>query len=246
MSPGEWVTAFVGGRIPVIVTSVKVKVSTQFGGFTMNRLRYSIVLIAISLTAVHASATPSWQTDPLGQAPTTYQKWTFDDDDNPAIPEIYQNVYGTPLVTITDEPDTSLPLDWYEQYQGREGVWLAGISQFEIEVPNRPVEEGYKEIWFEAIYRVWIVSLEVTTSSPDAEISLLHHTVTDLGDSWYKLEAAWRVEPNPVSETITLKLAGSGGALDEMTVQTICVPEPATLMSLGLGFTFLVRRRRNA
>jgi len=56
------------------------------------------------------------------------------------------------------------------------------------------------------------------------------------------------IEPNPVHEMVEIEnlLAGMPGAsaVSEVIVDTICVPEPATLGLLALGGVALIRRKR--
>ncbi|MHC4646467.1 MAG: PEP-CTERM sorting domain-containing protein [Planctomycetota bacterium] len=51
------------------------------------------------------------------------------------------------------------------------------------------------------------------------------------------------LEPNPASETIWVQPRDCTLYIDEIVVDTICTPEPGTLLLLGLGGMVLLRRR---
>ncbi len=200
----------------------------------------SVVVLSL-MVCVFASAGPVWQTDPVGQAPTTYQLWTFDSPINPAIPEVVANEYGVGAATIEGLPSDTF--GWYSTYDGREGVWHAEELTVNLTIPNRPVQDEYKEIWLSVIFQTTLSAAHVTPVPAADAVIPLGQTVTDLGDGWSQLDIGWRVEPNPSSEIICMSFSGTGGSVDQIEVQTICVPEPLTLALLGLG-GLLMRRRR--
>ena len=70
--------------------------------------------------------------------------------------------------------------------------------------------------------------------------------VEDLALGQWLLDlSVWRIEPNPPHETIVLRSDPMWGAvIDQVVVQTICIPEPLTISFLALGGLFLRRRRR--
>ena len=75
--------------------------------------------------------------------------------------------------------------------------------------------------------------------------------VIDLGqqidvqpDGWLILTKGWRIEPNPQSEEIYLEIFDSGADINYLIVNTICIPEPATVMLLALGVITWIRRRQ--
>jgi len=198
-------------------------------------------LISI-IVATGASAAPVWQTNPLGQPPTTYQEWTFNDSDNPALPEVVANSYGMPTLTLIGEPDYTF--GWYETYDGHNGVWHAEFLDLTLEIPNRTFPDGYKEIWLKIIYEGNLDAATVTPIPAGENVIYLGQTVTSKDNFWRELTIGWRLEPNPRSEIICLGFSGTGSSIDSVIAETICIPEPATLVMLGLGALVLVTGRK--
>ncbi len=208
-------------------------------------MKRHIILLAVYLGFASVSSAcsvpvPGWRTDPPGIPPTTYQLWTFDDDDNPAVPEVVANAYGTPLATLSGEYWETL--DWKQSYKGHEGVWYAKTLNLALEIPNQPVLQGYKEIWAEVIFQGYLDESGVSANPQSTAVIPLGQTIIDIGNSWKKLNIGWYLEPNPYSETVSLCFKGCGGYVDSVTVDTRCIPEPATLLLLGVGSLVLLRK----
>jgi len=207
-------------------------------------MKRHIILLAVYLgfaSVSSACSVPVWRTDPPGIPPTTYQMWTFDDDDNPALPEVVANSYGTPLATLSGVPSSSL--DWKWDYKGHYGVWYAKELNIALEIPNREVLEGYKEIWMEVIFRGCLDKAGISTDPQSTAVIPLGQKITDMENRWKKLNIGWCVEPNPYSETVSMCFTGSGGYVDSVLVETNCIPEPATVFLLGVGSLVLLRKR---
>jgi hypothetical protein len=173
---------------------------------------------------------------------TTYQEWTFNDADNPAWPEFAANPYGTPTVELSGEPDYTF--DWYSEYLGHTGVWHAEFLDLRLEIPNRPISDEYKEIWITVIFQGKLDTDSVTPVPGGDKVTSLGQTITNIGNSWKELVIGWRLEPNPESEIICMGFSGTGSSIDSVVVETICIPEPATLAMLGLGALALLAGRR--
>ena len=176
----------------------------------------------------------------------TLQVWTFDDDDNPTVPEINLNPYG-PAMAFIGGPSGAAPPEWIATLVGREGVWT-GDAGFTIllNIPNQMVPNPYKEICVE------IGFLGDLDGSPDVYPSggvVVGKTETvqmvDPVTGWQKLTASYRIEPNPDKELI-FSYFSNGAAVDYVAVYTVCVPEPLTISLLGFGGLMLWRRRRAA
>jgi len=203
--------------------------------------RVLILAVAVALfVAAPASAALWWNP---GDPGSTHQEWTFDDADNPAAPEVDQNPFGTASATISSGPYDPDP-EWYADWLGRQGVWQGEEMNIWVGIPNRRLEEPYKEIWVEVIYDGTITAAEVSPYFPTqpavVSITSLGSTITNINDDWKKIVMGWRVEPNPYSEAICMDFTGG---VDSLTVDTICIPEPATICLLGLGCLLLRRRR---
>ncbi len=203
----------------------------------------SLGVVLAVLVCACATAMPTWQTEPLGQPPTTYQLWTFDDADNPAAPEVAANAYGSPVAVLEGQGTGDETFGWYRTYDGRDGVWHAEALTIVLTVPNRPDQDEYKEVWVSAIVQGLVTAARVTPIPAGDAVIPLGQTLTDVGGGWSRLDIGWRIEPNPNSEIICMALFGTGGSIDQVEVHTICVPEPATLLLLGIGGLLLRRRR---
>jgi len=165
---------------------------------------------------------PAWR----GQQGTTYQQWTFDDDDNPAAPESILNAYGTASADITVKENGA---GWQESLitaPERTGVWV-DLDAVSLTVDNSPDALPYKEVWIQVTY------YEGSAHPPEVVIDsaeLLHTTSEDvgptdpMGNSWIVQHSRWRIEPNPSHEVVSLTPSSGpfGMTIDQIVVDTIC------------------------
>ena len=83
----------------------------------------------------------------------------------------------------------------------------------------------------------------VTAVAPQADplypVELINEI--PLGNGWTHSTYTWRIYPNPPDETFFIE---GNINVDELVVDTWCIPEPATLGLFLLGSLVLVRRRR--
>jgi hypothetical protein len=209
------------------------------------------LLLTVCLTFLPAAAkaddlnVPPWAGDPG----STHQKWEFNTgpDTNPPPETDLDNPYGDPVLTVL--PSGNLPEDsYYEELAGRIGVWeLDGA--FVIEIPNRPDPDPWKWLW---IQLTWmpdaqsgvpqiIVEAEDAQAVPITDIELIDEVETPIGDPWHHITYVYEIWPNPAFETIYI---GGSIFVDEIVIDTICIPEPATMGLLAFGGLPLLRRKR--
>ena len=81
------------------------------------------------------------------------------------------------------------------------------------------------------------------TPYPGGQVSDLGSNITTEPDGWKVLTIGWRIEPNPEWEEILLQFQDSGADVDYVIVDTICIPEPATLLVVFVGGVLAVLRR---
>ena len=204
----------------------------------------SAVLLMAGASAVRADDLypPDWRGDPG----STYQQWEFSTDNTTPPPDDVVNPYGTPSLTV-------IPYGSYKpEWNGRYGVWP--LSGFVIaNIPNNPVENLYKLVQIQLTWTVEpgqttipCVGLTATLANgmPVSEefIILLDEQTDDtLGQGWYHTTYLYKIIPNPVTETVYIS---SSIMIDELVIDTICIPEPATLGLLGIGGVLILVRRR--
>jgi len=192
----------------------------------------TIIAVVVALAGGQAWALPG----------ETSQVWTFDDDDNPAVPEIDLNPYGPATATITG----AAPPEWISTLLGRNGVWQTeGSEQIVLDVPNQMVPNPYKEIWIEIGFLGDLFDFSVLPIPVGGIVDETSRSIEDTGAGWKKLTASYRIEPNPERELLCYMFSGDIAAVDYVKVNTVCVPEPLTISLLGFG-GLMVRRRRRA
>ncbi len=171
---------------------------------------------------------PEWR----GDDGTTWAVWEFSTDDpNPPFDE-GSNPYGETSLTVVPAPTRV----WGEEYYGHTGVWpLSGTIT--IEVDNRP--EPLPEKWI-LIEVIWAPDGAFSVSEQDSGIQGTLVLDEPLNDPWRRSVYEIILPYNPPHETILI----TGIRVDRLSIDTICIPEPATLCLLAVGASLVLLRRR--
>lgn len=180
---------------------------------------------------------PPWR----GEPNTTFQHWTFDTDQSTGgggtgqwIPEVADNPYGQPYIDTFWGDET-----WLPDYEGRSGVmrmW-AGIAY--INLPNVPDPDDWKIVWLQS---TWSGDPVMWTFSDPPAADIFDLGTIDLGDGWFHTTYEIWIPGNPPFETIGLNNSNGTTYFDQIVVDTICIPEPASLLLLGFAAVLLRRR----
>ncbi|MBN2210486.1 MAG: PEP-CTERM sorting domain-containing protein [Sedimentisphaerales bacterium] len=152
---------------------------------------------------------------------------------------------------------------------GRTGGWAVGdlpgllggnpqdvLGGMSVVVPNAQDLTKTKYVWMQVTYFLlnptptpfqYITDLQ---TSPSADINIISEISRPVDPVyqpyWNYYEVLWEIDPQPNQETINVGIFVPGGALfamDELAIDTICVPEPITLSLLGVGVLFLRRKK---
>lgn len=203
-----------------------------------------VVAVSASISSADDINPPDWRD--FENPSTTFQRWEFSNDNNPADLEPgWYNENGTPTANIFEVAGSAT---WYSEYEGEYGVWrLDTLYSLVLDIPNTGNNEPgtRKEIWLQITYldpygEGYDVPIDV---NPDfASINLENHQ--QLASGYYHDTYNITLEPNPAEETITIKQIQCTMYVDEVVVDTVCIPEPATIGLLGLAGLFLIRKQR--
>ena len=140
-----------------------------------------------------------------------------------------------------------------------------GTTWFTVDLPNEAAPGMTKEVWFEMTFRVSdmqlagviqnVVNLSVYADGiMDGEHAFEYFDeqggvigVSALGEIWLRFEGKFSYTPQPQSELMVLTGSlepGQSVCLDQIDIDTHCIPEPGTLGLLAIGAVGLLRRRR--
>lgn len=205
---------------------------------------FSVLVLAVaSLISSSAYADdlfpPPWR----GQPGSTTQEWEFSTPMPVSPPDAMMNPYGEPSAAAYPGTGQS----WLDDWGGRQGMWpLSGT--IEVTIPNSSIPNPYKDIW---VQLTW--ARQVESSTPvvwEMNSNAVGTVVSDVilgptglpapSDFWYHTTFLIHIEPNPAWEIV--KIDGTV-VVDQLVIDTICAPEPASLLLLGLGGLALRRRR---
>jgi hypothetical protein len=202
---------------------------------------YLSCIIAVFITSIASACYISECTGAY-----TIQTWSFNTLTNPAIPESYDNIYGTPSAEMSTPQTPPDYFRWMDVVDGRQGVWIGDPLEITLTIPNQQLPNEYKEIWLEMDFQAALDWINVKPNPLEASVvEVIYGDISPIENTqWSKLIIGWRIYPNPFEETICMSITGTGGMVDYITVETCCIPEPATITLFSLGTLVLLTRKR--
>jgi hypothetical protein len=199
-----------------------------------------VILFIFSWACLPAFAEPPWR----GTQGATFQRWSFGDSSTSPSPDAgYVNPFGTPSLFIGDRAVWFATIDTYT------GVWTPGTDEMDLQIPNTPTTGAgtQKTIWIEITWKAAGLVARVPDSltvnvDPESDYTAINftHSDTSIGNGWFRTVEIVDIWPNPTSEWITVK---GDIYIDEITIDTKCIPEPATLLLIALGGLALRRKK---
>ncbi|MCK4342900.1 MAG: hypothetical protein KAY37_14395 [Phycisphaerae bacterium] len=192
----------------------------------------------VGLLAIMALVAPATLADDLYPPPwdrygptSTYAHWKFDsepDDPLNIAPEEGYNPFGVCLIEV---PAAGIYDEWWNTYQGRQGVWYIDYYDWmQIRCDNYPEPQPLKIIYLQITWwpedngdrprpKVWGVPPEV------GNFDLVHEE--QLADGWMYGRWYQTIEPNPDHEWIDIWSEGGGSTdylyIDQIVIDTICL-----------------------
>jgi hypothetical protein len=206
-------------------------------------LAIMVNMVAGACACASDFASPGWV---RGAAGTTYEQWTFStNSQNNVAPDSYLHGGSLPYTPY-------LYVNSTYQYNSAAGAWPLG--ELDIFVPNflnnsQGTEKQIQiQLTWQGANNNYMPPQPAVGVVPDFSTDPTPYTITNLSRKDYSPVNGWKqslflidIEPNPSEEWIVIK----GDILvDKVTIDTICIPEPATLGLLIGGALMAIRRKR--
>ena len=220
--------------------------------------RQSLHLRASALTLIVGWAFTA-QADDLNPPPwrlsgpdATVQEWDFKTPTKPLAPDGniwgsggggFVNPFGTPqLTTGTTSP-------WTPSFAGRSGVYTLASPNDVIDfgIPNEPSGQGQKKMWIQISTfnggTIFTPDVFISSSSFNGPATVVGSFF--MADGWQHITYSVDMNTCPEFEQVHItNFSPVVMGIDEVVIDTICVPEPCTVVALGAAAFALVRRRR--
>ncbi len=213
----------------------------------MRLVNIALVIMVASTCSAVPLLTP-YDTNPApfrGEERTTLQVWTFGTDDNGGAPDISVNLNGEAKIS------NLAAFDWVPEQLGHQGIRVIdnhAASGMVIHVDNFDLPNPSKKIWVQIVFNTgWPPSIKVLPNAgganPEQRMTLVG--VPESVDDWYmKATYELTLDKNPNHEIFRIIPVNWEAWIDEIIIETQCVPEPMTLTLLGMGGLLLLRKRR--
>ena len=189
-------------------------------------MKLTILCMAVTLTAGSIA---------LGNSTDVF--WSFSEPDLTPVPDSVSNPYGAPILEV-------FSCHWIDVIDGHVGVFpLSG--QIDVYLPNYPDPRPQKNILLMLTWKPNVVDT-ILPEAPSVAVTPFNsmEAFRDdvyLGDGWTQTSFSITLWPNPLEEWFTIK---GDIMVDDLSIYTECIPEPATICLLGLGVLALLKKRR--
>jgi len=204
---------------------------------------FVVVLSATACALADDFSLPPWQRGET--AGTTFQQWSFGTDGKENIqPDLPFSNPGIPLARVVSSES------WIDVDGLRQGIWPL-LGQIDIYIPNYPQIQPEKNIWLQLTWKPAEPELDpflpsqpfisIVTDPPSFEPMTILRQDEPTADGWVHTLFDITISPNPVNEWVVIK---GDIFVDQVVVDTWCVPEPGSLSLLGLAAWLGLRRRR--
>jgi len=179
----------------------------------------------------------------------TLQAWTFSNEADPSAPDVSINPNGEASADLIGGFFQNTV--WLENDLGHQGVWIIDRgegSDMMIRVPNYPPQNPIKKIWLQVVFNAQenkapnvFVLPEGDDTQPIPRMELVELSAVD--NSYMHATYSLELPFNPTWEYIFIRPRDCQVYIDTVIAETQCIPEPMTLIILGLG-SLLLRKRR--
>ena len=207
-------------------------------GVRVSVITFMVILSAAVSAGARVFPAPSWS----GQDGTTFQQWSFLDGSANPSPDVFpaaSNPFGTPQLSVYNSV-------WSNNLDGHQGVWtFSGFgSGVLLDIPNNPVSQPVKEMLVELTWE----AAGLSNFIPDQPIiGVWANNFTEQFMGVQQLDNNWKaslykitISPSPSAEQITIN---GDIRLDQIVVDTRCIPEPATMALFGVASALYAVKR---
>jgi hypothetical protein len=197
----------------------------------------AILAVVVSASAARADDffPPPWR----GLPGSTLQQWVFGTSANPTPPNLFNNQWGIPLATISPPSGTSR---WWTTWNGHQGVWKFEDFLY-LDIPNTPTPNDTKYVWVQFTYYASNGAIPQVYSDPPESMIETPFAPVQIDTYFWHAVVLLTLHPNPSFERITIEPMDCTLYLDQVVVDTICIPEPASVLLLGFAALVVLRRR---